>query len=86
MKHYFVCAFQYLVDSQIPKHTLYWVVFEISISSVHLEGIIDNVETFICSELFGHCAVHSVIWVFFINAFGSVPYHKSTCFKVNCHS
>ena len=85
MHHNFVGSFKYLMDSKISEESFNRIVHQIAISTMHLKTIVDDEPTFVSSILFGHRAVHSIVWCFFSNQSRSMSYHKSRGFKLSCH-
>ena len=79
MTHDLVGSFEDLVHAEIPKEPFDWVVLKVAIAAMHLQAVVDDVEAFICRELFGHGTVHCVVRVAIIDAFGAVSYHKTRC-------
>jgi len=53
---------------------------------MHLKGVVDNIEAFISSELFGHGTVHSIVFLSGLEHAGSVSDHESTGFEVSGHA
>ena len=74
-----------MVDSEISKYSFHWIVLQVTISSVKLKSIIDDIEAFFCCKPLCHCAIHCFIWVIQSHAISTVPYHKSACLKISCH-
>ena len=85
MHHDFICAFKNLVDSQVSKESLYRVVLQVTIATVHLETIINDVEAFVSSKLLCHSAVHCVIRCVICNQSCTMANHKSRSFQVSSH-
>ena len=74
------------MNSQITQESLDWVILKIAISSMHLEGIVDDVETFVSGEFLGHCAVHGVVWVPTRYQVCTMSYHETTGLEIRSHS
>lgn len=53
---------------------------------MHLEGIVDDVETFVGGEFLGHCAVHGVVWIPIRYTMSTMSNHQATGFKIRGHS
>lgn len=54
--HHFVAAFQDLMDPAVPHVLLDGIVLQVAVASVHLQGLVADSETFVCSEELGHGA------------------------------
>ena len=52
--HDFVCPFQNLMHPQIPQHPFQGIVFQITIPTVELQGLIHDIETSIGCKSFCH--------------------------------
>ena len=85
MQHDFVSSLQDLVDSEISQNSFNWIIFEVAVTSVELEGLINDVETVLGGVPLGHGTVHGVVWIIIFNAVCSVSYHQSACLKLNGH-
>jgi len=64
MHHDFIGALEDLVYTEVPQEPLNRVLLEVAIPTMHLEGVIYNIETFICCYFLGHRAIHCVIGLF----------------------
>ena len=85
MHHDFICAFKNLVDSQVSKESLYRVVLQVTIATVHLEAIIYDVEAFVSSKLLCHSAIHCIIRCFVCNQSCTMANQQSRSFQVCGH-
>ena len=85
VQHNFICALQNLVHSQVSKESLNWIVLEIPVASVHLQGVIHYVKAFVSGKLFGHRTIHGVVWIFVGDAGGSVTDHEPACLQICGH-
>ena len=85
VKHDFVGSFEDLMDAEIAKDTLNWVVLEVAIATVHLEGVVDDIKTFVSRKFFCHCTIHGIIRIPSHNTIRPMPNHKSTRFKICSH-
>ena len=85
MHHNFIGSFEDLMDSEVTEESLDGVILEITVTTVELKRIIDNVKALISGELLGHGAVHGVVWVLVSHAHSSVSYHKTRSLKINSH-
>lgn len=61
--HYLVCAFQDLMDSQITHEFLDAVITEISVPTMHLQGVISHPGAELRCDFFGHCGIYSLIGI-----------------------
>ena len=77
MHHNFIGSFENGMHSEISEESLNRVLFEISITSMHLEGIVDYVKASICSDLLSHRTVHSVVGRFIIKQASGMSHHQS---------
>ena len=42
--HHLVGSLQYLVDSDVPQKLFNRIIFQIAVASMHLKGLVDNLE------------------------------------------
>lgn len=85
MEHDLVCSFEDLVDSEVSQDSLNGVVLEVAITSMHLKGVVHDVETLIRCKLLSHGAVHCVVRVSICDTVGAVSHHKSARLEVCGH-
>jgi len=80
MHHDFIGAFEDRVDSKIPQESLNRVLLQVSVATVHLKSIVDNIEALISGDLLGHRAVHGIVRLLLGKHTGSMSYHQSRAF------
>ena len=85
MQHDLVGALKDLMHSQVTEEALDWVILQIAVATVHLQTVIDDVETLVSGELLGHSAVHSIVWILRLNQLGTMTHHQTRGFKVCGH-
>jgi len=61
--HYLVGALQNLVNTKVSQVALDRVVLQVTIAAVHLQAVVDDVETLVCRKLLRHRAIHRVVLV-----------------------
>lgn len=83
--HDFVGAFENLMNSKISQESLNWVLLQISVPTVHLESIVDDVEALISGDFLGHSTVHGIIRLLLGKHTSSMPHHQSRAFQFNGH-
>ena len=85
MKHYLIGAFKNLMDAEVAKDSLDWVVLKVAVTTVHLERVVHNVKAFVGCEFFGHGTIHCVVRITLHNTIRSMSHHKSTSLKICRH-
>ena len=75
--HDLVGTFKNSVDSKISKISFDSPLGDVTVSSVHLECLIDDIETIFCSIVFGHGCVDCFILGVIVDLDGGCSDHES---------
>ena len=85
MHHNLIGSLQDLVDAKVSEEPLYWVVLQVSVATMHLEAVVNNIEALVSGEFLCHRAIHSVVRGLIVNQLGSMANHQSRSFQVSSH-
>ena len=73
------------MNTQISQEALDRVILQVAVTSVHLQTIVHNVETFVSGELLCHGTVHSVVRISCHDQISTMSHHQSGCLKISRH-
>lgn len=73
------------MNAQISQEALDRVILQVTVTSVHLQTVVNNVETFVSGELLCHGTVHSVIWISCHDQISTMSHHQSRCLEISRH-
>ena len=85
MHHDFISTLKDLMHAEVSEEPLNWILFQITVPTMHLECVIDNFETFVCGHFFRHRAIHSIVWSFVCQKSGSMADHEPRGLKFDGH-
>lgn len=73
------------MNAQISQEALDRVILKVAVTSVHLQTVIHDIETFVSGEFLCHGTVHSVVRISCHDQIGTMSHHQSGCLEIRRH-